>query len=238
MPDHDDAVRSRFAATAEGVAAHAREQVELVREQLAILPLRGDERALDVGTGAGTLALALAPLVREVVGLDLVPELLAAARADAPENVEFVEGNATSLPFDDSSFELVASRRTLHHVDDPVAAVAELARVCASDGHVYVDDQVAPEDPDATAALDRFERARDPSHARTLPASELLALLEANGLGVVRAERALHRRALDYYLALAGCTGDDAERVKELSPGDRSSYVAESLRLVAAPANR
>src|SRR5215211_6664429 len=91
---HDDAVRERFARTADGVAAHARAQVEHVRDELRpfLAPLRGDERALDVGTGAGTLALALAPLVGEVVGVDLVSELLDAARKDAPENATFIEG--------------------------------------------------------------------------------------------------------------------------------------------------
>ena len=111
---HDDAVRARFGATAEGVAAHAREQIDAVREGLGafLTPLRGDERVLDVGTGAGTLALALAPLVGEVVGIDLVPELLEAARRDAPGNVTFVEGDATALPFESFSFDLACSRRT------------------------------------------------------------------------------------------------------------------------------
>jgi ubiquinone/menaquinone biosynthesis C-methylase UbiE len=237
MPEHDDAVRERFAATAKGVASHALEQVALVREQVrSFVPLRGDERALDVGTGAGTLALALAPLVQEVVGVDLVPELLDAARREAPANATFVQGDATALPVADTSFDLVCSRRTLHHVGRPEAAVGELARVCRPGGHAYVDDQIAPDDADAAAALDRFERARDPSHARTLADSELRALLVANGLRVIREERAEHRRALDYYLALAGCTGGAAQTVKDLSPGDREHYVAQSVRLVCVRA--
>ena len=67
---HDDSVRKRFAATADGVTAHSREQVDRLREELRsfLAPLSGDERALDSGTGAGTLAIALAPLVGEVVG--------------------------------------------------------------------------------------------------------------------------------------------------------------------------
>jgi SAM-dependent methyltransferase len=227
---HDDAVRSRFAATAEGVAAHARAQVEEVREKLRsfLAPFRGDERALDAGTGAGTLALALAPLVGEVVGVDLVPELLDEARRDAPENATFVEGDATALPFESFSFDLACSRRTLHHVSRPELALAELARVTKLGGRVFVDDQIASLDPLEAFELDRFERRRDPSHHRTLSDGDFRDLFAANSLMLVRSERFTHRRELSSYLELAGCTGDDAERARELSPGDREHYVAES----------
>src|SRR6476619_3404566 len=140
-------VRARFGATAELVAEHAASQIESVRKELRrFVAPAGNERAIDAGTGAGTLALALAPLVREVVGVDIVDELLARARTRAPANVTFVEGDATSLPFEAGSFDLVCTRRTLHHIASPERVISELTRVTASGGHVFVDDQIAPAD--------------------------------------------------------------------------------------------
>jgi ubiquinone/menaquinone biosynthesis C-methylase UbiE len=232
MPESEsnvDQVRSRFGGTAERVADHAARQIETVREQLIsfVVP-SGNERALDSGTGAGTLALALAPLVREVVGVDIVPELLERARDGAPANVTFVEGDATNVPFEAGTFDLSCTRRTLHHIARPELAIAELVRVTAPGGRIFVDDQIAPVDPLDGLDLDRFERARDPSHTRTLPDIDLRQLFEANDLVLQRTHFQTHRRELDYYLDLAGCEGEARERARQLSPGGPESYVAES----------
>ena len=205
---------------------HAAELAKRVRD--FVLP-HGDERTLDVGTGVGALALALAPLVREVVGVDRVPELLALARerAEVLENVEFVEADATHLPFENGSFDLAATLRTLHHVSRPELIVAELVRVTRTGGRVLVIDQLGPVDPLETFALDRFERARDPAHARLLPEIDLRHLFEANGLVLVRSRVDRERRELGAYLDLAGCEGEARERALALAPHGRDAYTAE-----------
>jgi len=196
-----------------------------VRAELTrLVTFRGDERVLDVGTGAGVLALAVAPFVREVVGVDLVPELLAAARRDAPANATFVEGDAEKLPFETAEFDVVACRRTLHHVRRPELAIAEIARVTAPGGRVLVNDQIAPVDPLAGIELDRFERARDPSHTRTLSDADFRGGFDSNGPVLEHSESRLHRRPLEYYLDLAGCAGEAREQTLRLAPSGREAY--------------
>src|SRR4051812_13506986 len=217
----------RFARTAQQVAAHqdirAAELAE--RVQAFVLP-GGNERAIDVGCGAGALALALAPLVREVVGVDRVPELLALARERAPENATFVEADATHLPYGEGEFDLVGTLRTLHHVPRPELVAAELARVTKVDGRVLVIDQIAPVDPLDALAVDRFERARDPGHARLLPESDLRHLFDSNGLVLLRERRDVERRELSAYLDLAGCEGDARQEALRLAPQGPDAYTA------------
>ena len=157
-----DATRERFARTAERVAElQDARAAELEQQVVRFVAPAGDERALDSGTGAGALAFALAPHVREVVAVDLVPELLEQGRkrgAGFP-NVTFVEGDATKLPFELGSFDLAASLRTLHHIARPELAVAQLTRVTRQRGRVLVVDQIAPVDPLAALELNAFERA-------------------------------------------------------------------------------
>jgi ubiquinone/menaquinone biosynthesis C-methylase UbiE len=199
----------RFARTAERVAAHQDARAARLAQQVQeFVELQGDERALDVGTGAGALAFALAPLLREVVGLDPVPELLELAQERALPNTQFVEGDGTALPFPDASFDLTGTHRTLHHVAQPERIVAELARVTRPGGRVLVVDQLAPDDPSAAAALHEFESVRDPSHARLLTDGELRELFATNGLSLLRERHEEERRELSAYLDLAGCEGD------------------------------
>jgi ubiquinone/menaquinone biosynthesis C-methylase UbiE len=220
-----DATRARFAATADRIAAlQERRADELAARVREFVPVSGDERALDAGTGTGALAFALAPLVREVVGVDPVPELLERARARAPANVTFVEGDATRLEFERAAFDLAGTLRTLHHVPRPELVVAELARVTRPDGLILVVDQIAPTDPLAALELNRFERARDPSHTRALADVDLRHLFEANGLVLRKALFEREPRELEPYLDLAGCEGEAREQARTLAPRD---YAAE-----------
>jgi len=183
-----------------------------------LLPLRGDERALDVGAGTGALAFALAQRAGSVVALELDAEAAAEARVAAPGNCEVIVGDGERLPFDDGSFDVGATLRMLHHTPHPELVVAELARVTRPGGTVLVIDQLGPEDPAAALELNRFERARDASTTRVLAASELRALFDACGLELLREHEEGEPRDLESYLDFAGCEGEARERARSLAP--------------------
>src|SRR6266508_5885457 len=212
-----DAVRKRFGETAELVAQQQDRRTAATQERLRhLLTLTGEERALDIGTGAGALALALAPLVREFIGVDIVPELVEEGRKRAPGNVALVEADATALPYGRGSFDLVCTARTLHHLPRPELALAEMNRLLRSGGTMLVADQLAPVDSLAAIELNRFERARDPSTTRILADVDLRGLFDANSLVLRHAEIIREERDLERYVDLAGCHGD--ERARALAP--------------------
>jgi ubiquinone/menaquinone biosynthesis C-methylase UbiE len=229
-------VRKRFTETAGLIAQEQDRRAAATEERLRrLLAVTGEERALDVGTGAGAFALALAPLVREVVGVDIVPDLLAEGRKRAPANVELIEADATELPFPLGSFDLVCTARTLHHVARPELVLAEMTRVLKPDGTMLVVDQLAPGDPLAAIELNRFERARDASTTRILADVDLRGLFDANNLVLRWSEIVSEERDLEAYLDLAGCHGDDRERARALAaPETRAEigwYVIHKQRL-------
>ena len=105
------------------------------------------ERALDLGSGAGTDSLIAAQMVGpegRVTGVDMTPQMLAKARAAAAElgatNVDFVEAEAERLPFADASFDVVVSNGVIDLIPDKDAVFSELHRVLAPGGRLQIAD--------------------------------------------------------------------------------------------------
>jgi len=181
-------------------------------------PFSGTEVALDSGCGTGALAFALAPHVGEVVGVDSRPEYVEAARAIAPENARFEEGDATALPFGYGAFDIAGCLRLLHHARRPELAVSELARVTRSGGKIFIADQLGSIDPLRSLEMDRFERLRDPKHARLLPDADIRGFLDANDLRLISFEISRERVDLEERLELAGVSEEERVRIRGLAP--------------------
>lgn len=117
-------------------------QILIVSELLIeALDVHSTERVLDVATGSGNAALAAARRGCAVVGLDYVPALLdrARRRAEAEDlEVEFVEGDAEALPFDDGQFDVVSSVFGAMFAPNQEQTASELARVCRPGGRIGI----------------------------------------------------------------------------------------------------
>lgn len=101
---------------------------------LELVPEPG-RRSLDLGCGEGRLSRDLQRLGHTVTGVDASPSMVASAREAAPE-IEVVETDAASLPFDDGSFDLVIAFMSLQDIDDFAGAIRESARVLSRGGRL------------------------------------------------------------------------------------------------------
>jgi SAM-dependent methyltransferase len=127
---------------------------------------------LDVGCNTGYGTLRFAPIAGRVVGVDVSPRAIDAARQRAPEGrPEFVLTSGLDLPFTDDSFDLVTSFQVLEHVADPAAFLGELVRVARPGGTVILAT------PNAATRLDPGMTPWNRFHVHEYLAGELRELL-------------------------------------------------------------
>lgn len=143
------------------------------------------KRAVDVGTGTGFTAFAVAPYTDDIVAADITPAMLHETRSLADQrgitNLSYALAAAEDLPFADSSLDLLTCRIAAHHFQDLGKAVSEWRRVLAPKAVLILADTTSPEDAPTAVWMNDVEVRRDPSHIHNMSPSEWLAFLEANG---------------------------------------------------------
>jgi ubiquinone/menaquinone biosynthesis C-methylase UbiE len=155
---------------------------------------------LDIATGTGHTALALAPHVVSVIGIDLTPQMLVAAERLRAErgitNVTFQTGDAHRLTFPDASFDLVTCRLAAHHFSDISRALGEMRRVLRRPGRLVISDRSVPEDDFVDGCMNALDRLHDESHVRQYRPSEWRRMLSAAGFAVHVVEPYVRHRPL------------------------------------------
>jgi len=149
---------------------------------------QGHEVAVDIGTGAGFTAFAIAEGARSVVATDITRPMLHEAhrlRAERGlQNVHLALAAGECLPFKESSLDMVTCRQAFHHFQQLPKSIAEIYSVLKPEGKLVVSDTVSPEDDAITRWLNDVERRRDTSHVYDLKVSEWQSLLSAAGFRV------------------------------------------------------
>jgi SAM-dependent methyltransferase len=216
---HRERIRGQFTRQALPFAnAPAIRNAEALDRIVDLSGTIASDTVLDVGCGPGLLACAFAARARSVTGVDVTAAMLQQARAEQSRsslrNAHWVQADATCLPYGDHQFSIVTSRLTFHHLEQPLAVLREMARVCRPDGQVVVVD-VSP-DASKTAAFDRMEKLRDPSHTHALSLEEMTALFEAAGLRNPGIDRWQMEGELESLLARSFPLPGDDERVRQM----------------------
>jgi len=138
---------SRFEKRFVNASDHSRRVAESAERCLPIVPYGARLKYLDVGCGNGFTALHLASTYGfDVTGIDVDPEQIRLAQeaAGSRGDVRFQVADATHLPFDAATFDLVATNKTTHHIPAWRTAVAEMLRVLKPQGFFIFGDLVVP----------------------------------------------------------------------------------------------
>jgi ubiquinone/menaquinone biosynthesis C-methylase UbiE len=154
---------------------------------------------LDIATGGGHVAKALAPHVGYVFATDLTQQMLANTAkhlAEHAKNIWYVLADAESLPFLDNSFDVVTCRIAPHHFPKPHQFIAEVHRVLTPGGKFILSDNVAPPVPELDQFMNTFEKMRDVSHVKCLSIAEWRALFASCGLVEKKSEE--QKKLYDY----------------------------------------
>jgi ubiquinone/menaquinone biosynthesis C-methylase UbiE len=185
----ENRVREQFGRTAgDYTQSRVHSDPDALNKIVTLAQVRPGDVALDIATGAGHVAMALAPRIAEVIAYDLTEEMLQEAQRNAAarglSNITTKRGKAEQLPFPDGTFDIVTVRQAPHHFGDIQSAIREMARVAKEGARIVIVDSYAPDDPILDRQWNHIEKLRDPSHVRNYTPREWRELVSSAGLHI------------------------------------------------------
>jgi ubiquinone/menaquinone biosynthesis C-methylase UbiE len=193
MTDNDakNLVQQQFGTHASGyVSSPAHAAGYSLDRLITLLNPQPGWKALDLATGGGHTALAVARRGSWTVSTDLTRPMLHAAREHitgqqaGAGSVVFAQLDAERVPLADNTFDCVTCRIAPHHFPDVAEFVRESARVTKPGGVVAVIDQLSPADPQTARYVNAFERLRDPSHVWAYSETDWKGFFRGAGLAI------------------------------------------------------
>jgi len=213
-------VQSQFGTHAEGyVSSEAHAKGYSLTRLVELLNPQPGWRVLDLATGGGHTALALAKQQVWTVAGDLTLQMLRTARdfiAGQNAAMQYVQLDAESLPFAAHTFDAVTCRIAPHHFPQVADFVDEAARLTKPGGVVAVIDQLSPGEPKAARYVNAFERLRDPSHVWAYNSVEWEGFFVGADLTVTHYEEFDTRHDLTPWAERMGCDAKTITRLRAM----------------------
>ena len=155
----------------------------LTRKLLGYVELNGKQDLLEVGCGNGVVSKYIAKNYgSSIVGIDVDPEQIELARKDTVgmPNIRFLEADATSLPFENDSFDIVLSFGVMHHIYNWLDALKEIGRVLRAKGYFVYADLIYP------GWITRMDRSSKISFGLvTVGLEDLNSFIKQNGFATI-----------------------------------------------------
>jgi len=155
------------------------------------LHLSGHETILDVACGTGELERMLIDNYPDlnITGVDISEKMLEVARSKFSHHnqIEFLKSSINTLPFPDSSFDIIVTASAFHYFDNPIDALQEMKRVLKPTGKVIIMDWCR--DFWFCKVLDLVLKLSDPAYTTCYNQRELHSFLRKSGFQVTREER-------------------------------------------------
>ncbi len=183
---------NRWAAQGRGEEME-RHHISIAEQTIRLMDLRPGERVLDLGCGAGWATRILARLVADgpqgfgqVVGLDISDEMVRRARAASREfeNILYIGSSAQNIAWEENYFDKVLSVESFYYYPDQDRALAELFRVLAPRGRLYILINLYKDNPYSLRWVDELQV---PVQVRS--EAEYIELLKAHAFEEVEARR-------------------------------------------------
>ncbi len=211
-------VQEQFSRTAqEYVTSAVHADTDALQEVVNVLAPKKTWTVLDIATGGGHVAKAVAPYVNHVVAADLTKTMLQTAKdylqSASVHNVSYVMADAEQLPFLDRDFDAVTCRIAAHHFPNPKLFIQESARVLHPGGHFLLVDNIVPDDCELGDFYNELEQLRDISHVRCASVSEWTDWMQEEGLEITFAKEKIKTFQYDTWLKRMAKTQEQQERV-------------------------
>lgn len=196
MKREDIRAHIRQAAKSFDAELHTRAYAELLsdaaqlRRLLSYLTPQGKQVLLDLGTGSGYVAMALAKRepTSQVIGLDVAAEAIRKdaeiAKQEALSNVSFCTFDGVTLPFGDDTFDAAVCRYVLHHLPCCETTLREIARTVRPQGRFVLADAIRNEE-DETDFINRFQKLKPDGHVRMHRSEELIEMVCRSGFELI-----------------------------------------------------
>jgi ubiquinone/menaquinone biosynthesis C-methylase UbiE len=183
---------NRWAQEGEGEKME-RHHLDITEKTIRLMDLRPGERVLDLGCGSGWATRRLARMVSEgpegfgqVVGIDISDEMVRQARGASKdfENILYVWGSAQQIPWEENFFDKMLSVESFYYYPDQDRALAELFRVMAPRGQMFILINLYKDNP---YSLQWVDKLKVPVHVRS--EAEYVELLKKHAFENVESRR-------------------------------------------------